>query len=77
MIDVRDSFFQADPFDMLPAEYYCYICLLLLLLTYASDYRDNSPSQFYAFKGVESKTIENCGWNSGWVCDKPVYIYFF
>jgi hypothetical protein len=26
-------------------------------------------SAFHAFKGVESKTISQCGWNGGWVKD--------
>jgi hypothetical protein len=47
MVDVRDTFFQADPFVMLPPD----------------------QSMFYVFKGVESKTIANCGWNGGWVKD--------
>jgi hypothetical protein len=45
MIDVRDSYFQADPFSVIPED----------------------GSHFYAYKGVESKTIENDGWNGGWV----------
>lgn len=51
MVDVRDTFFQSDPFAMLPVR----------------------QSQFYAFKGVESKSIKNCGWNGGWVC---LLLYF-
>ena len=26
-------------------------------------------SAFYAFKGVETKVISQCGWNGGWVRD--------
>jgi hypothetical protein len=49
MIDVRDSFFQSNPFEtVVPA---------------------NRKSFFYAFAGVESKTIKECGWNGGWVRD--------
>ena len=54
MVDVRDTFFQSDPFAMLPVE----------------------KSQFYVFKGVESKTIMNCGWNGGWVCITCILCFF-
>lgn len=26
-------------------------------------------SAFYTFKGVEDKTINQCGWNGGWIKD--------
>ena len=52
MVDVRDTFFQADPFVMLSPD----------------------TSAFYAFKGVESKTIASCGWNGGWV-SKIIHTY--
>jgi len=47
MVDVRDTYFQSDPFDMLPLH----------------------TSSFFAFKGVETITIRDCGWNGGWVKD--------
>lgn len=47
MADVRDAFFQEDPFKMLPL----------------------GTRGFYAFQGVESITIRDCGWNSGWIRD--------
>lgn len=47
LIDVRDSYFQSDPFEMLPA----------------------GESALYTFNGVESITLGQCGWNSGWVKD--------
>ena len=51
MIDVRDSYFQSDPFAFLANE--------------AVD----SKHAFHAFMGVESRSIENCGWNSNWIKD--------
>jgi len=48
MMDVRDSYFQSDPFSLMPPP---------------------SKSTFYAFNGVESITIGQCGWNGGWVKD--------
>ena len=48
LIDVRDSFFQSDPFLIIPT---------------------NTVSAFYGFKGVESISISQCGWNSGWIKD--------
>ena len=48
LIDVRDSFFQSDPFRIIPS---------------------NVVSAFYGFKGVESISISQCGWNGGWVRD--------
>lgn len=47
MIDVRDSYFQADPFSMLPS----------------------GQRGFHVFNGVETVSIRDCGWNSGWVKD--------
>ena len=47
LIDVRDSYFQRDPFEMLPV----------------------GESALYTFNGVESITLGQCGWNSGWVKD--------
>ena len=49
LIDVRDSYFQGDPFAIIP--------------------RDASTPAFHAFKGVETITIGECGWNGGWVKD--------
>ena len=64
MIDVRDSFFQADPFSFTPSP------------SPGSLY---SKSFFYIFTGVESRTIGQCGWNGGWikVCfgDKVYIVY--
>ena len=54
MIDVRDSFFQIDPFSFTPAP------------IKSSQY---SPPFFYIFTGVESRTIGQCGWNGGWIKD--------
>ena len=48
-LDIRDSYFQKDPFLLLPNE--------------------AASRFFYAFTGVESITIKECGWNSGWVKD--------
>lgn len=48
LIDVRDSYFQSDPFKIIPT---------------------STKEAFYVFKGVESITIANCGWNGGWVRD--------
>jgi hypothetical protein len=48
LIDVRDSYFQSDPFKIIPA---------------------SAKDAFYVFKGVESTTIADCGWNGGWVRD--------
>lgn len=47
MADVRDTYFQRNPFDMLPV----------------------GEKAFYAFHGVETMTISQCGWNGGWVKD--------
>jgi len=47
MIDVRDSYFQADPFKMLPS----------------------GQRGFHVFNGVETVSIRDCGWNSGWIKD--------
>lgn len=48
LIDVRDSYFQSNPFYILPKE---------------------KRSVLYVFKGVESVSIGDCGWNGGWVKD--------
>lgn len=48
MMDVRDSYFQSDPFALMPPP---------------------TQSSFYAFNGVESINIGQCGWNGGWVRD--------
>jgi hypothetical protein len=48
LIDVRDSFFQSNPFSIIKPEI--------------------GPA-FYVFKGVETITISQCGWNGGWVKD--------
>ena len=29
----------------------------------------HEKSAFYTFKGVEDKTITQCGWNGGWIKD--------
>jgi hypothetical protein len=53
MIDVRDSYFQGDPFSMIfPAENAAI-----------------SSSYFFVFQGVQSVKIADCGWNGGWVRD--------
>lgn len=48
LIDVRDSFFQSNPFQIIPNEV---------------------RSVLYVFKGVESVSIGDCGWNGAWVKD--------
>ena len=50
LIDVRDTYFQRDPFSCLTAP-------------------ARATPFLHAFTGVESITIENCGWNGGWVKD--------
>lgn len=62
MIDVRDSMFQDNPFVFTPA-----LVKDVSGGTMDDDYK--SPSFFYAFKGVESRSIEQCGWNGGWIKD--------
>jgi hypothetical protein len=47
MIDLRDSFFQKDPFEFINPD----------------------TTVLHVFNGVESKTISQCGWNSGWIKD--------
>jgi hypothetical protein len=47
MIDLRDSYFQKDPFEFINPE----------------------RTILHVFNGVESKTIEQCSWNSGWIKD--------
>ena len=54
MIDVRDSYFQADPFSFTPS---------------GTRRQPHSPPFFFAFTGVETRTIGACGWNGGWVKD--------
>lgn len=48
LIDVRDSYFQGDPFKIIPR---------------------GVDDAFYVFKGVESVTIADCGWNGRWIKD--------
>jgi len=50
LIDVRDSYFQRDPFSYLTST-------------------TRSTPFLHVFTGVESITIQNCGWNGGWVKD--------
>ena len=57
MIDVRDSFFQSDPFAFMP------------LLQQEQGGDKSAASHFHVFTGVESFPIKECGWNSGWVKD--------
>ena len=63
MIDVRDSFFQSDPFAFVP------------YTPPAPASPSMSPggisatSSFHVFNGVESFPIRECGWNSGWIKD--------
>ncbi len=45
LLDVRDSYFQRDPFEFVNPEL----------------------TNFHIFNGVETITIEQCGWNGGWV----------
>ena len=54
MMDIRDCFFQGDPFSIIPTE----------------------GSNFYVFKGVEHVTIENDGWNGGWVSEE-YFLFLF
>lgn len=54
MIDVRDSFFQANPFGFTPS---------------GEAEGARAPPFFYIFTGVESRTIGACGWNGGWIKD--------
>jgi hypothetical protein len=54
MIDVRDSFFQENPFSFAPS---------------GDTETSHSPPFFYIFTGVESRSIGACGWNGGWVKD--------
>ncbi len=54
MIDVRDSYFQSDPFAFVEAD---------------ETAAGTALSIFHAFGGVESMTIKACGWNGGWVKD--------
>jgi len=78
MIDVRDSMFQANPFSFTPE-------LVSDPAGGAGTQDYISPSFFYAFKGVESRTIGQCGWNGGWikdcfgmqVCVWDIYIYMY
>jgi hypothetical protein len=53
MIDVRDSYFQSDPFTFMQAP--------------GSVSDGGKRHQFHVFNGVESFPIADCGWNSGWV----------
>lgn len=46
LIDVRDSYFQGDPFFFV-----------------------GTKPALHIFNGVESKNINGCGWNSGWIKD--------
>jgi hypothetical protein len=50
LLDVRDTYFQLDPFSFIA-------------------YSDTSPSSLHVFHGVESVSLGQCGWNSGWVRD--------
>jgi hypothetical protein len=56
MIDVRDSFFQSDPFAFVTP-------------TSTSRSGSRGGESFHVFSGVESFPLKECGWNSGWVKD--------
>lgn len=53
MIDVRDSYFQSDPF----------------VTIFPTNDGVTTSSFFFVFQGVESIKISDCGWNGGWVKD--------
>lgn len=61
MIDVRDSYFQHDPFVFVP--------LPSPTLPIVTSLQFSASSSFHVFNGVESFPIQQCGWNSGWIKD--------
>lgn len=58
MIDVRDSFFQSDPFSFVTEQ-----------RTASSSGGSSNGAGLHVFSGVESFPIKECGWNSGWIKD--------
>lgn len=60
MIDVRDSYFQSDPFAFIS---------LPAVPSVAPNAARASSTSLHVFSGVESFPIRECGWNSGWIKD--------
>jgi len=84
MIDVRDSFFQSDPFSFVTPQQQQQAHTATTATNSAvvgrnnrgggSSSVDSSPPGggeigFHVFTGVESFPIKECGWNSGWIKD--------
>jgi hypothetical protein len=74
MIDVRDTFFQSDPFSFLPTPpskptITSTTTTSSFTAVSSSSTSANSWPFFYVFRGVEDRSISQCGWNGGWVKD--------
>ena len=84
MIDVRDSFFQSDPFSFVTPQQQQQQAHAATSSNSAVAGRNgrgaklgsaDSPNTvsgdigFHVFTGVESFPIKECGWNSGWIKD--------
>ncbi len=85
MIDVRDSFFQSDPFSFVTPQQQQQQQTHTATTTSTNravvgrNSRGGGPGSvdsssgegvgFHVFTGVESFPIKECGWNSGWIKD--------
>lgn len=79
MIDVRDSYFQSDPFSFVTPRQQQHDQQRHTATSATAmdrgkstngDNRDkNGEVGFHVFTGVESFPIRECGWNSGWIKD--------
>ena len=59
-MDVRDSYFQKNPFIYsVPS----------VSSSSSSLNNDKQDSFFHVYEGVDTITISECGWNGGWVRD--------
>ena len=67
-IDVRDSYFQRDPFTTLPPTNTTHTSSTSSSGTKYTQQQSSTPF-FYAYVGVEPKPIFECNWNSGWIRD--------
>lgn len=80
MIDVRDSYFQSDPFSFVTTQQQQAHSASssavagrnsrgTALGAVDSPSSDSGEVGFHVFTGVESFPIKECGWNSGWIKD--------
>mmetsp|Transcript_25763 Transcript_25763/g.42987 ORF Transcript_25763/g.42987 Transcript_25763/m.42987 type:complete len:551 (-) Transcript_25763:52-1704(-) len=65
LIDVRDSYFQLDPFSFIKS----HTSVTTGSISAASSSSSSTSMSFHVFNGVESFPIKQCGWNGGWIRD--------